>query len=483
MLAKDHHRTPNPHEAPEQHYAALHRALDRGPGNDEIWTELTRICVKIGNNNEAIQAARCIKDPSARAFIQRWLASKGLEDRRPRTIEKDWDEFEKLLQPSFKEELSGAFRFLLEDHMPLTVMFTALTFPLVVGLGGFLTHGSSSLLLPAIAVVPVLSVIALVCALSRRIMVEAAAGMEEPPPIPELGSLVQHASRFLLDVLVIATVLLGPGIACLYQGMPGRVTGAVLTLGIILLPMALVLRQVRNDWRALWPPTLLGAVAYGGMPYVGSLIVGILLFVPAVAVGIATLGSELYLQLSFAGPLVAMPLLVASRFMGRVLSHRSEGLKRILVDQRTIKAESGIRMAPSSARHRRTPESSAPSSRRHGSATRRASQAAPPSGTRRRQHVRRPRPRLDAPLHPETAGVQGTKAAPSRDRSPSAPATPDESCRLFYKVSLDGEDESIGNEAPDVSMMPGATLFKGDERVAAGAAVTKVPAQEEQQDD
>ncbi|MHC4079636.1 MAG: hypothetical protein ACYST0_14495, partial [Planctomycetota bacterium] len=69
------------------------------------------------------------------------------------------------------------------------------------------------------------------------------------------------------------------------------------------------------------------------------------------------------------------------------------------------------------------------------------------------------------------------------DRRPSAPATPDESCRLFYKVSLEGEDGSVGDETPDVSMMPGATLFKGDERVAAGAAVTKAPAQEEQQDD
>ena len=383
------------------------------------------------------------------------------------------------MQPSFKEELSGAFRFLFEDHMPLTVMITALTFPLVVGLGGFLTQGTNELLLPVIALVPILSVVALVCALSRKIMVEAAAGMDEPPAIPEFGSLIRHATRFLVDSAVMAVVFLGPAVGCFFHGTPREVTVAVLVLGIILLPMALVLRQVRNDWRTFWPPTLLEAIFNGGIPYLGALIVAALLFVPAVVVGIATLGSELYLQVSFAGPLLAMPLFVASRFTGRVLSNRSDWLKATLVDQRAVS-----RQAPSSARYR---AAGSRASTRTGSSGRTTTtggvhKATSRSSSTHKIPVRRRRTRLDAPTHPEMSGSLSVGNAQEGKEPTPPPPTRDEACRLFHQVSLDGDDVFVGDKGPDVTNMPGAIAVKGKDRVAAGAAATKSGVQKEEED-
>lgn len=376
---------------------------------------------------------------------------------------RDWERLDRVLRPSFKEELSGAFRFLFEDHMPLTVMVAALTFPLVVGLGGHLTQGTNEMLLPVIALVPILSVVVLVCALSRKIMIDAAAGLDDPPAIPELGALIHHAIRFLVDTAVMVAVFFGPAVACHLHGSPREVTIAMLVIGIILLPMALVLRQVRNDWQALWPPTLLEAIFNGGIPYLGALIVGALLFVPAAAVGIATMGSELYLQVSFAGPLVAMPLFIASRFTGRVLSNRSVWLKQILVDQTAPH--------PAPAPAATTP----PSSARYRAATTSMSTSAP--GLRRRSMatpktpVRRQRARLDAPQHPEMSGTLRVRN-PHKDKNPPPPPPArDESCRLFFKVCLDGDEVFAGDKTPDLVNRPGFRTFRGKDRVAAGAAV------------
>jgi hypothetical protein len=345
------------------------------------------------------------------------------------------------------------------------VMVTALTFPLVVGLGGHLTQGTNQMLLPVIALVPILSVVVLVCALSRKIMIDAAAGLDDPPSIPELGALLHHAIRFLVDTAVMAAVFFGPAVACYLHGSPREVAIAMLVIGIILLPMALVLRQVRNDWRAFWPPTLLEAIFNGGIPYLGALIVGALLFVPAVAVGIATMGSQLYLQVSFAGPLVAMPLFVASRFTGRVLSNRSAWLKQILVDQ--------------TAPHHPAPApatSTPPSSARYRAATTSMSSSSTPSLRRRavathKTPVRRQRARLDAPQHPEMSGTLRVRAPQKDQEPPPPPPTRDESCRLFFKVCLDGDEVFAGDKTPDLVNRPGFRTFTGKDRVAAGAAV------------
>ncbi|MEE9126953.1 MAG: hypothetical protein V3U11_07420 [Planctomycetota bacterium] len=200
-------------------------------------------------------------------------------------------EGDKILQSSFREELGSAFRMLFEDHMPLTVMVATLTFPLVVGLGGYLTEGADPMVLPAIAFLPMLSVIALVAVLSRNTLVEAAAGFENPPPLPALGSLLHQSGRLILDTAVMVVVFFGPGVACLVNGMHIGVSAGALALGAILMPMALVLRQVRNDWRALCLPTLSRAVLDGGVPYLGALIVSVLLLTPAVAAAVFTQGS------------------------------------------------------------------------------------------------------------------------------------------------------------------------------------------------
>ena len=139
---KEHHQTSSSREAPHRRYSALHRALDQGGDSDALWAELARVCVKIGNDNEALQASRQIKDYSERTLMQRWLKGQGLNEQAHTPLEPELQQSERLMRSGLREELSGAFRLMFEDHMPLTVMVCTLTFPLVVGLGGYLTQGA-----------------------------------------------------------------------------------------------------------------------------------------------------------------------------------------------------------------------------------------------------------------------------------------------------------------------------------------------------
>ena len=56
--------------------------------------------------------------------------------------------------PGALEHLKDAAQYLLHQSMPALVLITVLSFPLVVGVGGFLTAGGSPLLLAAIAALP-----------------------------------------------------------------------------------------------------------------------------------------------------------------------------------------------------------------------------------------------------------------------------------------------------------------------------------------
>ena len=72
----------------------------------------------------------------------------------------------------------------MHQHMPWLVLTTMLAFPLVVGLGGFLTAGGSPLLLAAIAALPGLTVLVIVAAMGHEILRSSSSGESDVPNLP-----------------------------------------------------------------------------------------------------------------------------------------------------------------------------------------------------------------------------------------------------------------------------------------------------------
>ena len=65
----------------------------------------------------------------------------------------------------------------------------------------------------------------------------------------------------------------------------------------MLMPMALLIRELSDDWRVLSPTVLLRAVGRGGPSYVKMALVIFGLMLPALLTCLVTLGSHFYLQI------------------------------------------------------------------------------------------------------------------------------------------------------------------------------------------
>lgn len=385
----EHVSAPLPEPSPQMRYASLHRAVEQGMATEATWRDLVRVCADLGLHDEARRAFREVFDPFEQKRLRALLVRRGIlsVDEAAAAPEPPARVF--VERTSILEETVDALRFLFLDHMPLTVVVATLTFPLVVGLGGVLTAGSPIFVFPAIAMLPGLTVLGIVGALGRRILVESAEGIDDPPPIPDAGTLFGDAARFLLDVTVLFSLLLGPAIALPLLGGPIGATLCAAAVGALLLPMALALRQLRGDWQALSPNVLFGAIVKGGKRYLGAAGFSALLFLPAAIAGIAAAGSHFYLQVSVIGPLVVAPLFVSSRLLGRTLALRRNELGNLL---------SG-------------PGATAP-----------APVAAPaPAVEAARAATPRPRPNLRAEAHPEARqAAPGARRAPASAQAPAA---------------------------------------------------------------
>lgn len=318
--------TPVSVESPHRRYATLHRALERGMASDATWREMTEVCLLVGHRDEALLSYERIRDQRLRREAEHLLQRHGLLRR---SADSDLDEVE--LPRSVKDDVVDATRVLFDDHMPLTTIVTTMTFPVVVGLGGFLTAStSSSFLFPAIAALPAMCVAGVVGGMSRRIMIDAARGLQDPPRIPQVRELSQQSGRFLLDALVLAAVFLGPAIAlACVQGLSVSTLVAI-ALGAFLLPGAMVLRQLTDDWRALSPNHLFPAITRLRGDYATTAGVCALVAAPAALAAVLTAGSHLYLQASVVGPLAVAPLFFASRLLGLMVHGHREVLKDLL---------------------------------------------------------------------------------------------------------------------------------------------------------
>ncbi len=334
---------PQQSQTPQLRYASLHRTIDRGMGSDDVWSELSRACVALGFNDEAVKAYREVETPHMCRSLGVLLARHGLisgsepparssgSSHAPSSSR--YAAVEDHPEPGFRQLVTDPFQFLFLDHMPLTVIVATLIFPLVVGLGGFLTADSHLVLFSSVALLPGLFVLGIVGALGRRIMVEAGRGLYEPPPVPDFRTLCREAPRFLLDMLVLCLVFLGPGtLTLLLQPDNLRMGLGSLALGMFVMPMGLMLSELSDDRRAFSSLVLLRAIGRGGLQYAKTSLVICLLILPAVLSALATMGSHFYLQISIIGPLIVVPLLVSCRLLGKFFHDQRSELQDLFGD-------------------------------------------------------------------------------------------------------------------------------------------------------
>lgn len=496
-------------------YASLHRSIESGIANDRTWSEMVQVCVELQRTDEALRAFDRIENRALRQRMQDVLRRKGVathtdeekDERRPARAPEVCD------ADTLIEQITDGFRFLFVDHMPLTVIVATVTFPLVVGLGGFLTAGSHFFLFPAIALIPALSVIGLVGALGRRILLDASRGLDDPPSIPAARELAREAGRFLLDGAALSGVFLGPAI--LMMLLPFVTTGAIMlafVVGATLLPMAFALRQVRDDWKALNPGVLFPAVVRGGRLYLLIVAVALGLFAPAIVSGLLTSGSHLYMTLSVIGPLAVAPLLIVSRLLGQMLFARRFDLAPATpagsataparaaspaVGAATGRAKARnhpLRSAshPEAAHRPANAPATGPTSKQ---ATKPAGQprAKPADPSQRPQaqpSARKPQTPAAGPA-PAAGQARGSRffgkasrpqPAPAPERQPSGPvakaprttpaARPGAPRRTAQQPAAPAARGKaiVGEAIPDLTRLPGVSVVTGDERRAAGAA-------------
>ncbi len=471
-------------DSPHRRYAALHRAVDSGMASDATWRELVDVCLALGHHDEALRAYRRLDGVQVRRDVEALLVHRGLlqptplapaaPDGAPRSS-------------GLREDVGDAARVLLEDHMPLTTVVATLTFPLVVGLGGFLTAGHSFFLFPLIAALPALCVVGIVGALSRGIMVDSAHGIHDVPRIPDLPALVRQAGRFLLDSSVLVGLLAGPAIVMHRMGVALSTCLLAAAVAAILLPMVLLTRQLTNDWRALSPNCVFRAIGRLGRDYFTRAGVSVALFLPAAVAAIATTGSHLYLQISVVGPLLVAPLFVAARLLGGMVEARREVLADLL-SLPARRAGSTVTLAAAAVAQHPAPARPAPAPA--PAASRPA--VAPPA------RQARPTPRTDAPT-PRPAPIRSPSQKPAAARTPTpkaaapaaAPGARPAAAPPAATVATPARKPApaVGARAaapppaqsvppvaetlpPDFTTMPGYHIVQGKARVLSGAAAS-----------
>lgn len=457
---------PPPRLAPQMRYASLHRTIESGLATDRTWVELIEACLELGRHGEAEQGFWQVRDASARRRILTPLQKHGLlldvSLGATADLEKPGRPVpDPQAEESFGERVADAARFLFVDHMPLTTVVATVTFPVVVGLGGLLqetAEGGPMLLL--LAAIPALSVVGLVAALCRRILVDASRGLDDPPEIPGIGDLFRDATRVGVDLTILVAALVGPSATALALGLvPDGAAAAVvasIAVGAALLPLAFGLRQTRDDWSCLRPDTLLLATIRGGSRHMGTVLALTALVAPAIIALWATVGAPLYLSLAVTGPLAVAPAFLAARLLGQLLYDRRNGLPGAAVP--IARSAPRNRRAPAKTRRPAVRPSPRPE-RRHPEAEAARPVSAGPGGSGL----------LRADPVPSEHDVPRRARSQSETSAPTATAT-----NRHQEPHLVATSRDIVGEAPlDLTTMPGFSVVTGDARIAAGAASTR----------
>lgn len=331
------HATPTA-ATPQQRYAALHRAIERGIVSDAVWRELGEVSLTLGHLDEARRCAEQIRSDTDRVLLEtkarRHAASRGLAD--PRGGSRTQNRAAapaKQLAPTPRsqrnqileaaEEESGlrghlvdALQFLFHQHMPWLCLLTMLAFPVVIGLGGFLTSGTSAFALAAISALPGICVCAVIFAMGRRILIESHDGTADVPEFPEMRQLGREAGRFLRDTAVVVGIFAAPVTAAFLLGLSWVGLLPMLAISAITAPMVFLLLALRGDKQALSPVLLLKALVRAGGSYPPIAASCWLLLLPMVAVSWYVLGQPIWLQIAAVGPTAVLPAFLSMRLLG-----------------------------------------------------------------------------------------------------------------------------------------------------------------------
>jgi hypothetical protein len=473
------HATPT-QETPEQRRVSLHRAIDRGLESDELWKELAEVNLALGHDDEAIRCCRRIGGQAIRNVVASLMQRRGLiseaeerelaqlpgqpsgRGRDPRPADGQERDAE---GATLREHVADAVQFLFMQHMPWLCLLTTLAFPLIVGLGGFLTAGTSPLVLAAIAAVPGICVLAVVGAMGRRILINSQEGIHDVPELGAPGQLARDALRFLKDALLVASVLLLPSLVALKLGTSVLSAVPPLLFGMFLLPMAWSLRQIRGDVGALSPVTLLRGVARGGSSYAAVTLLCWAMFVPAGSAAWIVQGKDLWVHIAAIGPMMVLPLFVASRLLGTWFD--AQRLELAVVVGKTQVKVSGEQppARPAKPAPQRRPGAPRPAAPRVGAP---AKTAAPRPAAPKRAPVVGPKaPAAAAPAARRAAAPAATSkpAAPAPQARHAAEAEPQ-----LRAIEGRSPRRPALTDAPDLSAMPGAVVVSGHERVRQGAA-------------
>ncbi len=457
-------------QTPQVRYASLNRTIEGGLATDQTWSELTRVCLELGRDDEACSAFQRVRDVAARRRLLVYLHRRGLmlhldpASLAPPPGAKAADEKLETSDDTVADLIADALRYLFVDHMPLAVIVATVIFPVVVGVGGALSStAGSTLFLPLIAMIPAVSILGLVGAMGRRILLESAKGLDDPPEIPTFQVLGREALRFVLDGAVLGVVFLAPGFLLGIFGAGAVSAVAGVAFGGLLLPMAMTMRQSHDDWSCLHPPTLFRTVAKSGTRYLGCALFAIGVFTPALLSVWFTRDSHIYLIVSVVGPLAVAPLFMVSRMMGQVLylqqrEERRKSPTRPQTERKPTAQALGASATPHIRRQLRTPlrgatqhPEAAPTAAKRPTWPGPSPSAPTPPRMRTRAATQAP-----APVSPRPAGL-GFFGNPTPTPGP-APAPMQASASM-----------------PELAHMPGARVLRGEARKAAGAAAPTRP--------
>lgn len=312
-------------ETPQQRYARLHRAIENGAPTDSLWRELAEASLAIGHVDEAERCVAAIGDEALRRLVAHRLQRMGLATQ-PGAAAAAEPAAAGDGAPSLRDHVVDAFQYLFHQHMPLLVLMSVLSFPVIVGVGGFLTAGSSPLLLAGIAAVPGLCILTVVGAMGRNILHASAEGNGDVPPVPAGHELLRAAGAFFVDAALVLAALVGAPVAAIYLGAPLWLSLPWLAVGATVAPMAWSLRQLRPDFACLDPRTLLRGIWRTRDGYFGLAGATTALFLPTGLAAWQSFGTPLWAQITALGPVSVLPLFVASRLIGTWLDARREDI-------------------------------------------------------------------------------------------------------------------------------------------------------------
>lgn len=232
-------------------------------------------------------------------------------------------------EPTTRERIVDALRYLGDGQMPWAAIGGTIAFPLVLAFGAMLRAFGDNALLRCVALVPALYLLAMVGVVCRQVLLGALSGLDEAEDLPVPGRFARQACGLLPQVAALGGTFLGPGAAALELGWWSSAL-LLLAAGLFLLPMAGALLVTTNCWRALSPAVVLTAIRRVGRPYLRTIMAIALLVIPAICAFVLTIGLPAYTLMAAVGPLSVVPALMAARMLGLVLEQGREALLDLL---------------------------------------------------------------------------------------------------------------------------------------------------------